>query len=61
MKKYEVPILDVDQEVTFTGVSDDLFDDVMEELDAILQQQMMKNEIQESQSITFAAGFVTTM
>lgn len=61
MKKYEVPMLEVDQEEIFAGVPDDLFDDAMEELDAILQQQMMKNEIQESQSITFAARFVTTM
>ena len=61
MKKYEVPMLEVDQEEIFTGVPDDLFDDAMEELDAILQQQMMKNEIQESQSITFAARFGTTM
>ena len=29
MKKYEVPMLEVDQEEIFTGVPDDLFDDAM--------------------------------
>lgn len=61
MRRYETPDLGVEKEVTFLGIPDESFDDVMAVLDDILSLQMRKNEIQESQSIEFASKFVTTL
>lgn len=61
MRNYDIPILNTEEEATFAGIPDDLFDSVMGEIDGVLQQQMTENEIQESQSINFASGFITTL
>lgn len=61
MRRYKAPSLEVEDEVTFLGIPDEKFDDVMAVLDNVLCQQMRKNEIQESKSIEFATKFVTTL
>lgn len=61
MRRYKAPNLDIENEVTFLGIPDENFDDVMSVLDDALCQQMRKNEIQESKSIEFATKFVTTL
>lgn len=61
MRRYKVPNLEIENEVTFLGIPDENFDDVMSVLDDALCQQMRKNEIQESKSIEFATKFVTTL
>ncbi len=61
MRRYKAPNLEVEEEVTFLGIPDEKFDDVMAVLDNVLCQQMRKNEIQESKSIEFATKFVTTL
>lgn len=61
MRRYKAPNLEIENEVTFLGIPDENFDDVMSVLDDALCQQMRKNEIQESKSIEFATKFVTTL
>lgn len=61
MRRYKIPNLEIENEVTFLGIPDEKFDDVMTALDDVLCQQMRKNEIQESKSIEFASKFVTTL
>ncbi len=61
MRRYDTPDLGVEEEVTFLGIPDEAFDDVMTALDDVLCHQMRKNEIQESKSIEFASKFVTTL
>ncbi len=61
MRRYEIPDLEVEEEITFLGIPDESFNDVMAELDETLCHQMRENEIQESKSIEFAAKFVTTL
>lgn len=60
MKNYDIPTLDIEEEVTFGGIPDDLFDSIMGEIDDVLQQKMIENRIQESQSMKFASRFITT-
>ncbi len=61
MIKHEMPTMELDEEVTFKGIPDELYDEVMTEFDETLQRQMRQNEIRESKSIEFAAKFITTV
>ncbi|MCR5789605.1 MAG: hypothetical protein K6G83_06925 [Lachnospiraceae bacterium] len=61
MIRYDFPKLNVDPEVTFKAIPDEIFEETMNELDKILARKMRKNEIQENMSMEYAAKFVTTI
>ena len=61
MVVFENPILELEENVTFEGIADAVFDSVMAVIDSELEQQMRHNEIQEAKSIALAAKFTTTL
>lgn len=61
MVLFENPNLELEEDVTFEGLPDDVFDGIVAGIDHELEQQMRYNEIQEAESIAFAAKFSTTL
>lgn len=60
MKKIELPTLEREAAVTFEGIPAEQFSQKLNELDKTLHKKMRKNGIRESQSIRFAASFIST-
>ncbi len=57
MKKFEVPLLDIETNPIFKGIPDDEYDEIIEKLDQKLDDAMLDNTIVEIESIQCAKEF----
>lgn len=61
MKKLESPTIRFENVITFEAIPEDKYDEVIAELSGTLMKKLKENQIRETESIEYAAGFVTTI
>jgi hypothetical protein len=59
MKKYKTQNLEFEEEEAFAGITDEKFNETMNELDRTIEKQMIENETAEKKSIKFAKEFIS--